>query len=378
MVNKTGIYIHFPYCEKKCPYCDFNSHVAETIPQEQFAVSYIKDFNQHLSLLKNKPNIISIFFGGGTPSLMNPRTAEIIISHICKTLSIHKEDLEITLEANPSSFEVEKFKDFKSAGINRLSIGVQSFVEKDLKALGRVHNTMQAINAITKAKELFDKFSFDLIYARQNQTIKQWKEELTFALKTFTPNHISLYSLTIEKGTKFFSLYNQGKLTIPQNQDEFYETTNEICSKFNLNRYEISNYAKPPHECKHNIIYWQGGQYIGIGPGAHGRINTQNGRAATMNYNSPEKYLNSIEKQGNAIQTLETLDEEKLAWELVSTSLRTTYGFKITPSVEQFLDVSKILTLTKEGVITHHGNKITPTPKGLSLCDAITKFIFKA
>ena len=243
--NSTGVYIHFPYCEKKCPYCDFNSHTIKDIPQEAFTKAYIEDFNYHASLLKVKPDIQTIFFGGGTPSLMNPSTAEIIISHICKTFGIQKEALEITLEANPSSFEVAKFEDFKAAGVNRISIGVQSFIEDDLKKLGRVHNSTQAINAINSAKEIFEKVSFDLIYARENQSIKEWRNELELALKTFNPSHISLYSLTIEKGTKFFTLHQQGKLTIPKNQDDFYETTNEICSKHGLERYEISNYAKP-------------------------------------------------------------------------------------------------------------------------------------
>ncbi len=375
--NNTGVYIHFPYCEKKCPYCDFNSHVTKDIPQQEFAKAYIEDFNHHTSLLKAKPDIQTIFFGGGTPSLMNPSTAETIISHICTTFGVQKEALEITLEANPSSFEVSKFEDFKAAGVNRISIGVQSFIEGDLKKLGRVHNSTQATNAIHSAQEIFDKVSFDLIYARQNQNIKEWSTELEFALKTFNPSHISLYSLTIEKGTKFFTLHQQGKLTIPKNQDDFYTTTNEICSKYNLERYEISNYAKPNYECKHNILYWNGGQYIGIGPGAHGRINTSSGRIATMNFNAPEKYLKSIKENGNAVQTFEALTDEKLAWEFISTGLRTIFGFEVNSITEPFLDFPKIKILENEGMLTQTPTHIIPTQKGLSLCDGITKFIFK-
>lgn len=374
--HKTGIYIHFPFCEKKCPYCDFNSHVSSQIPHKQFEEAFIKDFNFQFEKLKEFPNVISIFFGGGTPSLMLPSTVENVINHICQKIKKNKNELEITLEANPSSFEIEKFKDFKSAGINRVSIGVQSFNEADLKTLGRLHSSTEAKEAILHAKQIFEKLSFDLIYARQSQTIENWQAELKFALQEFTPSHISLYSLTIEKGTKFFSLHKEGKLEIPPNQDEFYETTNEICSNFRLARYEISNYAKKENECLHNLIYWQGGQYIGIGAGAHGRINTNTGRTATMNFHAPQKYLTQMQEKCNALQTWEVLDEEKLAWEKVSTGLRTIHGFNIV-GIEKFLNLSKIYILQKEGMVNFNNGNVIPTQKGLSLCDGICKFIFQ-
>ena len=374
--DEIGVYIHFPYCERKCPYCDFNSHVTTNIEHRKFLEAYKKDFDYFFCKLKKIPKFVSIFFGGGTPSLMEPFVVNEIINHICTKFETRKSNIEITLEANPSSFEVEKFKDFKSAGINRVSIGVQSFIEEDLQKLGRIHNPKQAINAIIKANEIFDRFSFDLIYARENQTIQQWQEELEFALKEFKPRHISLYSLTIEKGTEFFKLHQDGKLTIPKNQEDFYETTNEICAKHGLSRYEVSNYAKNENECKHNILYWQGKQYIGIGPGAHGRIQTVEGRVATMNFNSPEKYLKSIETRRNAVQTFEILDDEKIAWEFISTGLRTIHGFELNESTQKFINTPKLQTLANEGLLTQNKTHIIPTEKGLSLCDGIAKFIF--
>lgn len=378
MNNQTGIYIHFPYCEKKCPYCDFNSHVVESIPHKKFEEAFIKDFENYLAHLITKPEIISIFFGGGTPSLMQPSSVDFIISYICSKLEIEKSSIEITLEANPSSFEIEKFRDFKKAGVNRISIGVQSFIDNDLKKLGRVHNSSAAKKAITQARQIFDKFSFDLIYARQNQEIENWKTELTESLKEFQPNHISLYSLTIEKGTKFFTLHKDGKLEIPKNQEEFYDVTNEICSSFDLHRYEISNYAKNKNnECLHNILYWQGGQYLGVGPGAHGRINTKDGRIATVNFHSPEKYLKLMETKGDAIQNWEILNAQTKAIEIISTGLRTIYGLEISEITKPFLNFQSIKVLEKENIIILQNNRIIPTEKGLSLCDGIVKFIVR-
>jgi oxygen-independent coproporphyrinogen-3 oxidase len=380
MRNKIGIYIHFPYCEKKCPYCDFNSHVTKKIEHERFLEAYKKDFDHHFAQILQKPSLESIFFGGGTPSLMEPFVVEGIVDYIKNRFRENGNEIsphfEVTLEANPSSFEVQKFRDFKHSGVNRISIGVQSFIEEDLQKLGRVHNKTQAIEAILHAGEIFDRLSFDLIYARENQELQNWRDELTFALQTFNPSHISLYSLTIEKGTEFFKMQSDGKLSIPKNQEEFYDTTNEICAEFGLNRYEISNYAKENYECKHNILYWQMGQYIGIGAGAHGRINAKNGRIATMNFNAPEKYLLSVEKNGNALQINEVIDAKTIAMEQITTGLRTIYGFEI-HGIEQFLALEKVKILAEEGLIIQTPKRIIPTQKGLSLCDGIARFIFQ-
>lgn len=371
-----GVYIHFPYCEKKCPYCDFNSHVVNSIDHKKFLSAYKKDLDFYIERRKNTGNLVSIFFGGGTPSLMEPFVVSEIIKYICKKFGVAKENLEITLEANPSSFEVKKFQDFKNAGVNRISIGVQSFAEEDLKKLGRLHNTTQAIDAILEARNLFEKFSFDLIYAREGQNIKEWGEELTFALKEFSPTHISLYSLTIEKGTEFFKLFQNGKLTVPENQDEFYDVTNNICDSFGLQRYEVSNYAKKGFECIHNILYWSGCEYFGIGPGAHGRIETNEGRIATMNFNPPEKYLKSIEEKSNAVQIYEILDDKKKAWEIISVCLRSVLGFQLNENIKNFINFDKIKILQSEGLLIYENNFIKPTMNGVSVCDGMAKFIF--
>ena len=380
-MNKIGVYIHFPYCEKKCPYCDFNSHVAKKIDDDAFLEAYKVDFDYYLSQLEQKTRTLeSIFFGGGTPSLMHPALANGIIEYIkqkCIGFGIKiAENLEITLEANPSSFETGKFIDFKNAGINRVSIGVQSFIEEDLKALGRVHNKMQAVEAIYAAREIFERFSFDLIYGRQHQTMQMWESELELALKEFKPNHISLYTLTIEKGTQFFKLHKEGKLILPENQDDFYALTNAICKNHGLERYEISNYSKPQNECKHNILYWTGKEYIGIGPGAHGRIDTKNGRTATMNYNEPEKYLKKIQEMQNAAQNFTTLSNEDIALEMIAMGLRTKNGFDL-EIAKDYIDLQNVEILCNEGMLIVDGNIIKPNDKGLDFCDGIQKFIIK-
>lgn len=383
MTGKLGVYIHFPYCQKKCPYCDFNSHVADLIDHHAFLRAYIRDFDFYVSKLDltRVRTLESVFFGGGTPSLMQPFVADGILEHIrdrCDDLGIGiMPSLEVTLEANPSSFEVSKFRDFKSAGVNRVSIGVQSFNEDDLRQLGRVHDRDQAIKAINTAAKIFERFSFDMIYARKGQKMESWEEELNFALTEFSPCHISLYSLTIEKGTEFFKLYKGGLLQLPENQDEFYDKTNEICANHGLMRYEVSNYAKNGHECRHNILYWTGQEYIGIGPGAHGRIETSEVRIATMNYNSPKKYLRSIEQNGNAVQIFDVIDKEARAIEIIAMGLRTVYGFKVDERTESYILWDKVRDLTAKGILTYEKGVIKPTYKGTNIAESTTMYITK-
>lgn len=383
MTSKLGVYIHFPYCEKKCPYCDFNSHVANSIDHHAFLDAYIKDFNFYISKidLSKKRNLESIFFGGGTPSLMEPFVVNDIIEYIkcgCSEIGIDiMPNLEVTLEANPSSFEVDKFQDFRNAGINRVSIGVQSFIEDDLKQLGRIHDKAQAINAINTAKKIFDRFSFDLMYARKGQSLFSWEQELEFGLREFSPSHTSLYGLTIEKGTEFFRLYKNGMLQLPENQDEFYDKTNDICQKYGLERYEVSNYARKGEECRHNILYWTGQEYIGIGPGAHGRIETSKGRIATMNYNSPQKYLQSMKQHENAVQIFDVVNMESYAMEAVAMGLRTIYGIVIDERVEKYISREKVEDLIRDGILVHEGIVIKPTKQGINIADAIGKYIIR-
>jgi|JFJP01.1.fsa_nt_gi putative oxygen-independent coproporphyrinogen III oxidase len=320
-----SIYIHWPFCLSLCPYCDFNSHIASNIDHDKWLKSYEKELEYFSSTIKNK-EVKSIFFGGGTPSLMQPFVVQGIIDKIA-SLGTISDSCEITLEANPTSFETNKFKQFKSAGINRVSIGVQSFNEKDLSVLGRKHSGPEAINAIESASNIFRRYSFDLIYARPNQTFKKWQEELKFAL-TLANGHISLYQLTIEKGTPFFNLFRSNQLCLPSNDDsaELYEWTGNFLKENNYNRYEISNYSKLNEECIHNLCYWNYNEYIGIGPGAHGRIHYKTNVSAVMMHHKPDKWLNAVESQGHGIQNNINLSTNEIIEELIMMGTRLANG----------------------------------------------------
>ncbi|MFO1130041.1 MAG: radical SAM family heme chaperone HemW [Rickettsiales bacterium] len=271
--NEIAIYIHWPFCESLCPYCDFNSYVNKQIDHIAWKKRYLEEILFYKSILQNY-QIRSIFFGGGTPSLMQPNTVFEILNLINTISDIR--NAEITLEANPTSFEVAKFQDFKLAGINRVSLGVQSFDDNNLKFLGRNHSSKMAIAAIENSAKIFSNYSFDLIYALPNQTLDDWKKELEFSVK-FNSNHISLYQLTIEENTKFSAQYKAKKFYLPENNiaNQMYLYTNKFLKKFDYNHYEISNYAKLGYESRHNLAYWEYLPYIGIGPGAHGRLHNK-------------------------------------------------------------------------------------------------------
>ncbi|MAR76439.1 MAG: coproporphyrinogen III oxidase, partial [Rhizobiales bacterium] len=276
MMSELSIYIHWPYCLSKCPYCDFNSHVADKkIDQEEFLELIKTEIDYHSKYIDNK-KISSIFFGGGTPSLMDPSIIERILTHLSGLCNIEN-DTEITMEANPTSVELQKFRDYSNTGINRISIGVQSLDNDDLKNLGRTHTAELAIEAIGIAQKYFESVSIDLIYARPGQNEKAWKLELERALSLQT-QHLSLYQLTIEPNTIYEKLYKSGKINLPNESlsNELYQITEEICHKFSLKKYEISNFSKRGFECKHNLNYWSCGEWIGIGPGAHSRVREKN------------------------------------------------------------------------------------------------------
>jgi len=335
-MEEIAIYIHFPYCELKCPYCDFNSHVKTDHKEQEHLKAFKNEIDFFTSKLQKTYKLRSIFFGGGTPSLMHPSTVFKILDYIKQNAKLKWEEPEVTLEANPSSSEYVKFIDFKNAGINRLSIGVQSFNEANLKFLGRKHNADEAKNAILMAKEVFKNYSFDLIYCLPNQTLKDWNDELEFALKNYANSHISAYTLTIEKGTKFFKMHQNKEFTLPQDEDDFYKLTNEILQKYGFDRYEVSNYAKKGFECRHNLAYWQSIDYIGIGAGAHGRITNNGKRYATQNFASPDKYLQLVLANNNALQVFEELSNEELIKEALLMNLRTHDGINLKNFEEKF------------------------------------------
>jgi putative oxygen-independent coproporphyrinogen III oxidase len=323
--SNLAIYIHWPFCKAKCPYCDFNSHLSNGINHQDWNAAYLADIDYFADFIAGK-NITSIFFGGGTPTLMPPYIAENILCRLAKYGSF-VQDIEITLEGNPTSIEAEKFLNFKNAGINRVSLGIQSLNDKDLKFLGREHSASEAMKAVEIAANIFDNYNFDLIYARPEQSIKDWERELQKALK-LAGNHLSLYQLTIEKGTKFYGSYKAGEFKMPSNDlsAEFYEITNDIMESDNMPAYEISNHAKSGFASKHNLTYWNYGDYLGLGAGAHSRITKGGNKQALMMLHSPEGWLKSIQQNNHAIQDHNTLTPQETLEEMVMMGLRIKSG----------------------------------------------------
>lgn len=324
-----GVYIHWPFCASKCPYCDFNSHVRfGGIDEPRFLAA----FQRELRITRERIGpraVTSIFIGGGTPSLMRPETVGGLLDEIARLWSVTP-DAEVTLEANPSSVEAQRFRGYRAAGVNRVSLGVQSLRDADLKRLGRIHTVAEAKAALEVARSTFERFSFDLIYARPGQTIEDWREELEEALG-LAEGHLSLYQLTIEEGTPFASLYKLGKLQVPDGElaAALYELTGELTTKHGLPAYEVSNYAAPGEESRHNLLYWRYGEYAGIGPGAHGRLIISQDRVATMTEKAPERWLEAVETSGHGIVSTETLDRQEQADEALLMGLRLVEGLDL-------------------------------------------------
>lgn len=324
-----GIYIHWPFCLAKCPYCDFNSHVRHHgVDHEGFTKALIRELTTMSDLL-DEQCVTSIFFGGGTPSLMLPSSVSAILETVAKLWQVDT-NVEVTLEANPTSVESKRLHGYHAAGVNRISLGIQALNDRDLAALGRTHSAGEALAAIANAQSVFDNVSFDLIYARPGQLIDSWKQELQEALQ-LGPHHMSLYQLTIEQGTPFAALHAAGKLVIPIDDlaADLYEMTFDLCAEAGLQAYEISNYAKPGTECRHNLTYWRGGDYIGIGPGAHGRL-TRNGICyATLCERHPETWLKAVEHSGHGLIENNPLRQVERADEILLMGLRLAEGLDL-------------------------------------------------
>ena len=317
-----GLYIHWPFCEAKCPYCDFNSYVNSNVDTQVWEDALISELDRNAKLTSGRL-LNSIFFGGGTPSLMPPSLVEKLISRAYEHWT-PANDIEITLEANPSSVEAERFSGFKAAGVNRVSIGIQALNNLDLKKLGRLHSVDDAMLALEVAHHHFDRVSFDLIYGRQNQSLSSWEAELTRAI-SLSSGHLSLYQLTIEPGTAFGYRASAGKLTGLPNEDlsaDMFEFTDTTCALAGLNSYEVSNFSSEGLESKHNLIYWMGGDYIGIGPGAHGRITSDNQRLATKTMLSPAAWLDTVNLKSSGELTPDILSKTDHANELIMMGLR--------------------------------------------------------
>lgn len=379
MTRPFGIYIHWPFCVSKCPYCDFNSHVRDGVDHMAWRNALTAELRYYAALTPGR-EVGSIFFGGGTPSLMEPSTVQAVIDQIAKSWSVAN-DIEITLEANPTSVETDKFRDFKTAGVNRVSIGIQSLYDKDLKFLGRAHDAAQGRAAIEMASSLFDRFSFDLIYARPEQKLESWHKELTEALK-FGTTHLSLYQLTIESGTAFHTMHARGDFSIPESDvaGDFYELTQDIMNHAGMPAYEISNHAKPGQESRHNLVYWRYGDYVGVGPGAHGRLTLPDGKAGTRAHSAPEIWLERVKKDGHGHHPFEELSREQRFTEALMMGLRLREGVSLTHMAEEagrsdVLDRKKIQALVEEGLLVLDGDILKPSQAGMQRLNGILGYL---
>lgn len=366
MKNGISIYVHWPFCKSKCPYCDFNSHVRNKIDEKLFIEGYLKEIDYYASFLRQK-TIKSIFFGGGTPSIASPDFFAKIIGKFT-VVSKLASGIEITIEANPTSVEAEKFREFAEVGINRVSLGIQSLNSEHLSFLGREHSSREAVAAIDVAKRFFKRYSFDLIYALPEQSLKEWQTELEEALN-YAGSHLSLYQLTIEKGTPFFADYRNEKFQMPNDDHaaSMYEVTQRIMEANGMPQYEVSNHAVPGEESIHNMNYWEYGDYIGIGAGAHGRYLMDGEKIATVNHHIPEKWLKKTIDQGNAIQNQRVITSKEQRQEAIITGLRLAKG------VDKNLVVNRenITVLLSKGFLKEDDKNYILTQKGRLVLNSI-------
>jgi len=370
-----GVYVHWPFCLSKCPYCDFNSHVRRgDVDEDRFVEAFRTEIDHRAELAPGR-EVRSVFFGGGTPSLMLPSTVEAILGRIAERWTLSR-DAEITLEANPTSVEASRFKSFKAAGVNRVSLGLQALNDIDLKALGRQHTVAEALTALNVANKVFERSSFDLIYARPGQTAASWKKELEIAL-SYAGEHISLYQLTIEPETMFERMFEAGKLKLPDNdaQRALWDVTQEATIRAGLPAYEVSNHARPGAECRHNLIYWRYGEYAGVGPGAHGRINTARGRRAQAAERHPEMWLTCVETEGHGLVEDDLLSPEQQGDEFLLMGLRLREG--VDP--QRFflisgrkLAPSRISELVGDGLVEYtRDDRLRVSSEGFPVLDAV-------
>ncbi len=382
MVNMTvipnapfAVYVHWPFCLSKCPYCDFNSHVRHGgIDEARFVRAYEREIAATAARI-GKRTVSSIFFGGGTPSLMQPSSVQAILDAIDKHWRIAP-DAEISLEANPTSVEASRFRGYRAAGVNRVSLGVQSLDDTALKELGRLHTAQEALDAVAVARSIFERYSFDLIYARPRQTLDTWTAELKRAIAE-AAEHLSLYQLTIEPDTPFFGLHAAGKLAVPDEDlaRDLYDLTQFICTDAGLPAYEISNHARPGAECRHNLIYWRGHEYAGIGPGAHGRLNIGARRYATETERRPESWLIRVEATGSGSTVDEMLTPGECADEYLLMGLRLAEGIEPARYVAlcgREIDPRRVAVLHEEGAVeTTADGRLRVTQSGFPLLDAV-------
>jgi oxygen-independent coproporphyrinogen-3 oxidase len=370
-----GVYLHWPFCLSKCPYCDFNSHVRHApIDEDRVARALAREIETTAARTPGR-EVSSIFLGGGTPSLMRPQTVGAILDAIGKHWHVAA-GAEVTLEANPTSVEATRFGGYRVAGVNRVSLGVQALDDASLKALGRLHTAREALDAVAIARAAFDRYSFDLIYARPDQTPRMWADELKLAIAE-AAEHLSLYQLTIEPETPFFGLHAAGKLKTPDEATAraLYDVTQEVCAAHGLPSYEISNHARAGAECQHNLVYWRGEEYAGIGPGAHGRLDVDGTRHAVATEKRPEAWLMRVEATGDGVVTDDVLNSEERADEFLLMGLRLTEGIdpqRYAALSGRALDPRRIALLAGEGAITvDESGRLRVTQAGFPVLDAV-------
>ena len=370
-----GVYIHWPFCAAKCPYCDFNSHVRHVaVDQDAFVAAFLKEMAA-MRAISGSRTVSSIFLGGGTPSLMKPETVDAVLNGIARHWYV-PDGIEITMEANPSSVEADRFRGYRAAGVNRVSLGVQALNDKDLRFLGRLHNVEDALKAVKLARDIFPRMSFDLIYARPGQQEEEWIKELNEAI-SYAVDHLSLYQLTIEEGTPFFGLHRNGKIVLPDQEQaaRLYEITQDVTEAAGMPAYEVSNHAKPGAESRHNLTYWRYGDYAGIGPGAHGRLTADGRKYATATERNPEAWLDAVRVHGHGMVDNESLERMEQADEMLLMGLRlregldlgrwhTLSGQSLNPDKEEFL--------IGHGFLERLGNsRLRCTPAGMLVLDAV-------
>lgn len=370
-----GLYVHWPFCQAKCPYCDFNSHITAKIDQKAWVRAYLSELERASQGLTGRV-LNSIFFGGGTPSLMMPETVAAVIEGAREIWSFAN-DIEITLEANPGSVEAGRFAGYRDGGVNRISMGIQALNDEDLRRLGRIHTVAEARAAFDIARNCFDRVSFDLIYARQEQDLQHWQRELNEALQ-MAVDHLSLYQLTIEEGTAFGDRYARGKLRNLPTDDtaaDMYQATQDICGAHGMPAYEISNHARPGEGSRHNLIYWRYGDYVGIGPGAHGRITIDGKRYATETHRAPGAWLQSV-SEGSGENHREFLNTTDMAIEYMMMSMRLAEGMDIpryTTLAGCDLPSEQIEHLVNLGMITISDQRLKTTEQGRPVLNAILR-----
>jgi oxygen-independent coproporphyrinogen-3 oxidase len=370
-----AVYVHWPFCLSKCPYCDFNSHVRHGGYDE---AHYVRAIQSEIAAAAERApgrTVSTIFFGGGTPSLMQPETVGAILDSIGKHWTVAG-NVEVSLEANPTSVEAKRFRGYRAAGVNRVSLGVQALDDQSLKELGRLHSAQEALDAIAVARSIFDRYSFDLIYARPRQTLAGWTAELKQAIAE-AAEHLSLYQLTIEPGTPFFGLHKAGKLIVPDDDlgRDLYDLTQSICGDAGLPAYEVSNHARPGAECRHNLVYWRGHEYAGVGPGAHGRLNIDGRRYATETEKKPETWLARVAEHGHGIIVDEKLQPNEVADEFLLMGLRLAEGIdpaRFTALSGRTLDPARVSFLRDGGAVeTTDSGRLRVTQSGFPLLDAV-------